>query len=87
MLDARHGIEQSFYEYTLNNNRLCLHKDHVIEIQVGRDKGCYRTRYSFHPKDFHRAIIYYVGLNVAYGYKKRIRVQGLNKEILCRSLT
>lgn len=41
-------------------------------VQVGRyAKGEYKTRYMF-TGDLKQALFYYVGINIGYGYKKRL---------------
>lgn len=40
-------------------------------IQVGRDKGAYKTRYSDLTES--QAAIYYTGINIGNGYKKRLQ--------------
>lgn len=52
-------------------------------VQVGKNKGAYVTRWSF--TNYNRAAIYYSGLNVHSGYKKRlVSPEG---KILNRTLT
>ena len=50
--------------------------DTTYYVQLGKNKSSYKTRWTFHDDCFHkaenRAILYYRGLNVGYGYKKRL---------------
>lgn len=41
-------------------------------VQVGKDRGAYRDRYSFSKDEGNRARLWYDGLNVHSGYKKRL---------------
>ena len=78
------GTMKTFYEYTLNNNRICFHCDSLIEVQIGKNKSAYRTRYSFRPENFGQAVMYFNGINIGNGYKKRLLCKTLNKPVLAR---
>lgn len=43
----------------------------IFKVEVGKDKGSYKTRYSF-TGDMNQALFYYHGINVGKGYKKRL---------------
>lgn len=45
-------------------------------IEVGFCKGKYAPRYSFTADEEAKAIMYYNGINIGRGYKKRIKVNG-----------
>jgi len=42
----------------------------MYEVQVGRRKGSYATRYTLETHE--QAAFYYRGLNIGNGYKKRL---------------
>jgi len=49
--------------------------DTKFEVQIGRGSGSYRTKYSFAGKPG-SAVMYYRGVNVGRGYKKRLVAGG-----------
>jgi len=50
-------------------------------VQIGKNKSKYHTRYVF--EDIKTALFYYAGVNVGYGYKKRL-VEKTTKQVLAR---
>lgn len=74
--------DKTFYEYNFNGGRIAFHKDAVICVQVGKDKGKYETKYTFEAQDFGRAVLYYNGINIGRGFKKRLFCETLNKPTL-----
>ena len=52
-------------------------------VQVGRNQGAYKTRYSI-MGDLAKACFYYRSLNIGNGYKKRLLVPAFNKPVLAR---
>lgn len=55
-------------------------------VEIGRYSGSYKTRYRF-TGDLHRAVLYFNGLNIGYGYKKRLRAPSFNKPVLARAFS
>lgn len=51
---------------------------HIWEIQTGKGKGSYKTRYKFTEPGLHssRAHLYYRSINTHSGYKKRLLRDG-----------
>ena len=45
------------------------------EVQVGKGRGAYATRYTF-IGDIRKACFYYQSINVGRGYKKRLLSDG-----------
>lgn len=54
----------------------------MYTVEIGRYDGAYKVRWSF--DNWNQAALYFNGLNVWYGYKKRIRYNG---QTLARVLT
>jgi hypothetical protein len=56
-------------------------------VQVGRNaKGAYKNRYTMESAA--QAIRYYHGINIGYGYKKRlVKVEGGKKVVVARSFS
>ena len=69
---------------TLDGKRIAYGDCTVFLVQVGRgDKGRYTTRYSV-TGDLSQAVLYYNGLNIGNGYKKRLIAPSFNKPLLAR---
>ena len=47
-----------------------------LEVQVGFCGGAYKPRYTFGPDELRKAVMYYEGINIGRGYKKRFVVDG-----------
>ena len=70
----------------LNGKKVALHKDAIIEVQVGKGgKGSYKTKHIFTAKDFGQAVMTYNGINVGKGHKKRLFCLSLNNPILAKA--
>lgn len=80
-------VNNPFYEYELDGKKIAFHAQSKIEVQLGKGKSSYKTKYSFAASDFGRAVMHYNMLNTHSGYKKRLVCFGLNKPILARSLS
>ena len=70
----------------LNGKTIAYHEDTEFLVQIGRGKGSYKTRWTF-KGNLYQAVKYYNGLNVGYGYKKRLLMPSSPKPTLavCRS--
>ena len=56
----------------LDGKRIAYHKRTQFLVQVGRGpKGAYRTKYTI-TGDLAQAVLYYNGINLGHGYKKRL---------------
>lgn len=53
----------------------------IFSIQVGRAKSTYKSRYTIQG-DFGRAVLYYNGINIGNGYKKRLMMCGHEKDVV-----
>jgi hypothetical protein len=68
----------------LDGKRIAYHSETVFLVQVGRySKGSYTTRYSI-VGNLGQAVMWYNGINIGRGYKKRIYVPSFNKPLLAR---
>lgn len=71
----------------LNGKRIAYHSQTVFMVQVGRgSKGSYKTRYKF-IGNLAQACMYYEGINIGNGYKKRLLASGMNKPVLARQFS
>lgn len=70
---------------TLDGKPIAYGDTTVFLVQVGRyAKGAYRTRYSF-TGNLGQAVLYFNGINIGRGYKKRLVMVGGNKPVLARA--
>lgn len=80
-------MEKLIYEYELDGKKIALHKDSVIEVQIGKNSSSYKTRYTFKGNEFGKAVFHYNGINIGNGFKKRLKCDSLNKPILARQIS
>lgn len=78
---------KAFYEYELNGKKVSFHRSSEIEVQIGKNSSAYKTKWRFPAEQFGRAVLYYSGLNIGNGYKKRLVCQSLNKPVLARQFS
>lgn len=71
---------------TLDGKRIAYTDTTTFEVQVGRGKGAYTTRYSF-KGELARAVFYYRGINIGRGYKKRLVMPDAIRPVLARALS
>lgn len=71
---------------TLDGQRIAYSDNTVFEVQVGRYRSAYKTRYSF-TGDLARAVFYLNAINIGNGYKKRLLMVGANKPVLARAFS
>lgn len=64
---------------TLNNKKIGYSNVTEFLVQVGRYKSSYKTRYTI-TGNLGQAVLYYNGINIGNGYKKRLLMLGLNKD-------
>jgi L-rhamnose isomerase len=58
----------------------------IFEVQVGKGKGAYKTRYTFEGR-LDQACFYYRSINIGLGYKKRLVCKSLNKPVIAKATT
>lgn len=80
-------VTKEFYEYLLDGNPVIFHHTAIIEIQTGKGKGRYKTKYQFNAAEFGRAIFQYNCINIGNGFKKRLLCRTLNNQILARTIS
>ena len=78
---------KKIYEYLINGKAVAIHKDSIIRVQIGKNKSSYRDKYTFKGHEMPQAIIYYNGINIGNGYKKRLYVDSFNKPVLDRQFS
>jgi hypothetical protein len=52
-------------------------------VQVGKGRGAYQTRYRF-TGNLGQAVLWYRGINIGNGYKKRLYAPSFNRKTLAR---
>jgi hypothetical protein len=55
----------------LDGKRIAYHSATVFLVQVGKGKGSYRPKYRV-VGNLTQAVMYYIGINLGPGYKKRL---------------
>ena len=71
---------------TLDGKTIAYGDTTVFEVQLGRNQGSYRTRWSF-TGNLAQAVFYYNAINIGNGYKKRLRAPSFNKPVLARQFS
>jgi hypothetical protein len=71
---------------TLDGKRIAYTDDTKFEVQVGRGKSAYTTRYAF-TGNLHQAVMYYRCVNIGRGYKKRLVMPDANRPVLARAFS
>lgn len=68
----------------LDNKRIAYSNRTTFLIQIGKNiKSSYKTKYTI-VGNLHQALMYYKGINLGNGYKKRLYSPDMNKPILAR---
>jgi len=70
----------------VDGKRIAYTEDTIFLIQLGKNKSSYKTRYTI-KGNLSQAILYYEGLNVHGGYKKRLYCDTMNRPVLARMIT
>ena len=65
----------------LNGNKFVYGDETVFLVQVGKDKGKYNTKYKF-IGNFVHAVLWFNGINIGNGYKKRLIMQSCSKDTI-----
>jgi len=71
---------------TLDGKRIAYTDDTRFEVQIGRGKSAYKTKYSFEG-NLHQAVMYYRCINIGRGYKKRLVMPAANRPVLAREFS
>jgi hypothetical protein len=72
--------------YLPNGNSIAYHSDTEFKIQIGKDSGKYANRYTI-KGNLSQALLYYHGINIGNGYKKRLVCESMNKPLLLRQFS
>lgn len=67
----------------LNNKEHTVNAHSLIQVQLGKNRSAYRTKWSF-IGEAAKAVKYYRCLNVGYGYKKRLVLDG---KVIAKTIT
>lgn len=71
---------------TLDGKQLAYTNQTEFLVQVGKNRGAYRTRYRF-TGNIHQAVAYYKAINVGLGYKKRLLMPSAKHPVLAKQIT
>ena len=71
---------------TLDGKKVAYTNLTMFEVQIGRGRSAYRTRYSF-TGNLAQAVLYYNCINIGRGYKKRLVAPTFNKPVLARQFS
>lgn len=63
---------------TLDGKNIGYSSETEFLIQIGKGKSSYKTRYAF-KGNLEQAVLYYRGLNIGNGYKKRLLMPSCSK--------
>jgi len=75
------------YDAEIDGKKIAFCEETDFLVQVGRWKGSYQTRYSF-KGNLAQAVLYYRGINIGNGYKKRLLMPSCSKRpVLARSFS
>lgn len=73
-------------ECEIDGKRVAFCSETEFLVQIGKHKGSYKTKYRI-IGNISQAVLYYNGINIGYGYKKRLFVPSFNKPILARAFS
>ena len=71
---------------TLDGKKIIYSDDTTFEVQVGHKNRAYTTRYTF-KGNLAQAVLYYRGINIGNGYKKRLLMPGALRPVLARAFS
>lgn len=69
---------------TLNGAKIAFSSQTEFKVQVSSPKGPYKTRYSF-VGNLGQAVLFFNGINLGYGWKKRLIAPSFNKPVFSQS--
>lgn len=84
LLDEWDDVEPR--ENELNGKKIAYHTGTEFLVQVGKDRGSYKTRHIF-IGNLTQAVLYYNAINIGRGYKKRLLMPSANKPLLARQFS
>jgi len=70
----------------LDGKKIAYCSETEFLVQLGKGKGSYKTKYKI-KGNLSQAVLWYNGLNVGNGFKKRLIMPSANKPLLARMLT
>lgn len=65
----------------LDNKAIAYCSETVFLVQIGKGKSSYKTKWSFRG-NLSQAVKWYNGLNIGYGYKKRLYMPSSKNPVL-----
>lgn len=71
---------------TLDGKKVAYSNQTEFLVQVGKNRGAYRTRYRF-TGNIHQAVAHYRAVSVGHGYKKRLVMPSAKHPVLARMIT
>ena len=71
---------------TLDGKRIAYTDNTTFLVQVGKGNRSYTTRYQF-IGNLHQAVLYYRGINIGNGYKKRLVMPDAMRPVLARAFS
>lgn len=71
---------------TIDGRKLAYTSETIFLVQLGKNRGAYRTKYTFKGDPF-EAAKYYRALNVGRGYKKRLVMPHAKNPVLAKQIT
>ena len=71
---------------TLDGKTIAYTSETEFLVEVGHNRGAYRTRYAF-KGNLAQAVSYFNAVNIGHGYKKRLRAPSFNKPVLARAFS
>jgi hypothetical protein len=71
---------------TLDGKNIGYSSATVFQVQVGKGRSSYKTRYRF-TGNLGQAVMHYKAINIGNGYKKRLVSFDLNKPVLARQFS
>ena len=70
----------------LNGKKIAYHANTEFLVQIGKGKSSYKTRYTI-KGNLAQAVMYFNGINIGNGYKKRLICHSMNKPLLARAFS
>ena len=71
---------------TIDDRKVAYTSETLFLVQLGKNRGAYRTKWTFKGDPF-EAAKYYRGLNVGLGYKKRLLMPNAKRPVLAKQTT
>lgn len=71
---------------TLDDRHIAYTNSSQFLVQVGLGKSAYKTRYCI-TGNLGQAVMYYNGISIGNGYKKRLVCWGFNKPLIARQFS